>query len=97
MNTSTIFKLAEGNTYFHYDHLNGSMISIVTEGCYSGIFTRCDSNCAVMARQFHNEEYHNVPIMYRDYVAVSIDEYIEAYDKALAKLEDAAHIMFKSL
>jgi hypothetical protein len=50
-----------------------------------------------MARQFHNEEYHNVPLIYRDYVAVGIDEYIEAYDKALAKLEDAAHIMFKSL
>jgi hypothetical protein len=97
MNTSTIFKLVEGNTYFHYDHLNGSMVSIVTDGCYSGIFTRCDSNCAVMARQFHKEEYHNVPLIYRDYVAVSNDEYILAFDKAMAKLEEAAHIMFKSL
>jgi hypothetical protein len=50
-----------------------------------------------MARQFHKEEYHNVPIIYRDYIAVTTDEYVEAFDKAMAKLEDAAHIMFKSL
>jgi hypothetical protein len=50
-----------------------------------------------MARQFHKEEYHNVPLIYRDYVAVSNDEYVEAFDKAMAKLEEAAHIMFKSL
>ncbi len=92
MNTSTIFKLVEGNTYFHYDHLNGSMVSIVNDGCYSGIFTRCDSNCAVMARQFHKEEYHNVPIIYRDYVAVSTEEYVEAAD-AFGTSIGVAHII----
>ena len=97
MNASTIFKLAESNTYFHYDHLNGSMITIITDGCYTGIFTRCDNNCAAMARQFHNEEYHNVPIIYRDYVAVTTEDYVDAFDKAMAKVEDAATIMFKSL
>jgi hypothetical protein len=50
-----------------------------------------------MARQFHKEEYHNVPLIYRDYIAVSTEEYVEAFDKAMAKLEEASHIMFKSL
>lgn len=97
MKASTLFKLQEGNTFFHYDHLNGSMVTIIIDGCYSGIFTRCDNNCAAMARQFHKEEYHNVPSIYRDYVAVTTEEYVDAFDKAMAKLEDAAHTMFKSL
>ena len=97
MKASTLFKLQDNNTYFHYDHINGSMITIVNDGCYKGIFTRCDSNCAQMVRQYFKEDHHNVPMEYRDYQPISVDEWVTAYDKALAKLEETATIMFKSL
>jgi hypothetical protein len=50
-----------------------------------------------MVRQFHKEDHHNVPMEYRDYQPISVDEWVAAYDKAIAKLEETATIMFKSL
>jgi hypothetical protein len=41
------------------------MTMLVNDGCMKGIYTRCDSSAANLARKFHREQTEGVPLEHR--------------------------------
>lgn len=94
----TYFKtnLQSNNTYFHYNHLTGVLVMIISEGCHKGIFTRCDANAANIARTYHKELEHGVPDEFKLYENVSVDQFVKAFDETMDSLQISFHDAFKS-
>ena len=84
------------NTYFHYNHLTGVLVMIVSEGCHKGVFTRCDSKAANLARVYHRELEHGVPDEFRLYNNVTVEEFVKAFDDTMDSLQISFHAAFKS-
>ena len=61
LSTSTLFKNWAGTEFFLYNHLSGILVMVVNDGCLKGIYTRCDSKAANLARQFHRAIDYGVP------------------------------------
>lgn len=61
LSTSSLFKNWAGTEFFHYNHLTGILVMVVNDGCLKGLYTRCDSKAANLARQFHRAMDYGVP------------------------------------
>jgi hypothetical protein len=77
----TFFRGNDNGNYYYYDHLGGSLIIIVDNGCEKGIFIRCDSQCATIVRQYHKEIINGVPKEYRLYDELNRKEFFAVLDK----------------
>lgn len=75
MNTSTTFKNWKETEFFHYNHLTGTLVMIVNDGCIKGMYTRCDSQAANLARQYHRCMEHGVDPTKRIYDPCTMEEF----------------------
>lgn len=75
LSTSTTFKNWKGTEFFHYNHLTGTMVMVVNDGCIKGLYTRCDSQSAKLARQFHRSIEHGTPPEKRIYDPCDIKDF----------------------
>jgi hypothetical protein len=73
--TSTIFQNWKGTEFFHYNHLTGTLVMVVNDGCIKGLYTRCDSQSANLARQYHRSMEYGVPAEKRLYDPCTIEEF----------------------
>ena len=73
--TSTLFKNWSGTEFFHYNHLTGILVMVVNDGCLKGLYTRCDSKAANLARQFHRSIQCGVPKESLLFEPITIEEF----------------------
>jgi hypothetical protein len=79
----TYFMASEGGSYFCYDHMEGVLATVITDGSRKGLFTRTDSTGAMLSRQFHREEMYGVPSYDRLYLPISEVEWHTRFNMAL--------------
>jgi len=82
----TLFKTSDGS-YFFYDHIEGVLGTIVSDGARKGLFFRTDSTAATLARQFHREEYYGVPDTERLYFPMSEAEWNDRLCRMITDVE----------
>jgi hypothetical protein len=70
----THFRTSDGS-YFCYDHIEGVLGTIVSDGSRKGIFVRTDKTGAQLTRQFYKEERYSVPSDDRLYYPLSETEW----------------------
>jgi hypothetical protein len=75
LSTATTFKNWKGTEFFHYNHLTGTMVMVVNDGCIKGLYTRCDSQAANLARQYHRSMEHGVAPEKRLWDPCKMDEF----------------------
>lgn len=83
MNTTTLFCNVERTDFFHYNHITGQLTILVDDGSRKGMLVRSDSDAANLARQFHNEERHGVPMQYRAYLPLKTGEFADVWMKVI--------------
>ena len=88
LSTSTTFKNWKGTEFFHYNHLTGTMVMIVDDGCIKGLYTRCDSQAANPSRQFHRSMEHGVPPEKRIYDPCEMEEFHNHFAKVTEHLHE---------
>jgi|LakMenE01Jun11ns_1017448.scaffolds.fasta_scaffold9204209_2 hypothetical protein len=77
----TFFKDNDNSNYYYYNHLTGVLIILVDNGCEKGIFTRCDSRCANIVRQYHKELLNGVPKEFRLYDDLTHSDFFDKLGK----------------
>jgi hypothetical protein len=82
------FMASEGGSYFCYDHLEGVLITAISDGCRRGIFTRVDSTAAMLARQHHREMANGVPSHERLYEPLTELEFHEKFNRVLNTIHE---------
>ena len=75
LSTSTLFKNWAGTEFFLYNHLTGILVMVVNDGCLKGLYTRCDSKAANLARQFHRAMDYGVPQESLLYIPLTAEEF----------------------
>ncbi len=75
LSTATTFKNWKGTEFFFYNHLTGTMVMIVNDGPIKGLYTRCDSQAANLARQYHRSMDYGTPPEKRIYDPCDMDEF----------------------
>lgn len=75
ISTATTFKNWKGTEFFHYNHLTGTMVMVVNDGCIKGLYTRCDSQAANLARQYHRSMDYGTPPEKRIYDPCNMEEF----------------------
>lgn len=75
LSTATTFKNWKGTEFFHYNHLTGTLVMIVNDGCIKGMYTRCDSQSANIARQYHRCMEYGTPPEKRIYDPCTMEEF----------------------
>jgi len=75
LSPATTFKNWKGTEFFHYNHLTGTMVMVVNDGCIKGLYTRCDSQAANLARQYHRSMEHGVAPEKRIYDPCNMEEF----------------------
>jgi hypothetical protein len=79
LSTSTTFKNWKGTEFFHYNHLTGTLVMIVNDGCIKGMYTRCDSQAANLARQYHRSMEHGVDPTKRLHDPCTMEEFYNQF------------------
>jgi hypothetical protein len=79
ISTSTLFKNWAGTEFFYFNHLSGILVMVVNDGCLKGLYTRCDSKAANLARQFHRSMEYGVPQESLLYLPLTAEEFHEQF------------------
>jgi hypothetical protein len=86
MEATTIFRNYENTEFYLYDHLSGVMTMLIDDGCMKGLYTRCDSKSAHLARKFHKEQIEGVPYEHRLFEPLNREQFNARFCKVVDAL-----------